>query len=102
MRIQTLAGVWLRKTRGRMERFSVASCMGGYHVYKARSRLVLAYLNERYWPRFLVVLLPCSLLCSLHHHTRGSLRKGILRIKGTVNRVQVAKKSCKSVAQSER
>ena len=72
--------VWLRETRGKMERFSVESCVGGYHVYKARTLLVLAYLNERYWPRFFVVLLPCSLLCSLrkflHQHTWDSLRKG--------------------------
>ena len=44
--------VWLRETRGKMERFSVKSCMGGYHVYKARTLLVLAYPNARYWPRF--------------------------------------------------
>ena len=31
--------VWLRKTRGKMERFSVESCVGGYHVYKARTPL---------------------------------------------------------------
>ena len=37
--------VWLRETRGKMERFSVESCMGGYHVYKARALYVLAYLN---------------------------------------------------------
>ena len=45
--------VWLRETRGKMERFkfSVESCVGGYHVYKARTPLLLAYLNERYWPR---------------------------------------------------
>ena len=48
-----------------MEHFSVESCVGGCHVYKAQIPLVLAYLNERYWPRFLVVLVPCSLLCSL-------------------------------------
>ena len=48
-----------------MECFSVESCLGGYHVYKAQTLLVLAYLNERYWPHFLVALLPCSLLCSL-------------------------------------
>ena len=29
-----------------MERFSVESCVGGYHVYKARTPLVLAYLYE--------------------------------------------------------
>ena len=85
---------WLRETRGKMERFSVESCVGGYHVYKARTPLVLAYLNERYWPRFFVVLLPCSLLCSLPPSTHV-LRKGTLRIKGTVNRVQAAKKSYK-------
>ena len=34
--------VWLRETRGKMERFSVESCVGGYHVYKARTPLVLA------------------------------------------------------------
>ena len=38
--------VWIRKTRGKMERFSVESCVGGYHVYKARTLLVLAYLHE--------------------------------------------------------
>ena len=38
--------VWTRKTRGKMERFSVESCVGGYHVYKARTPLVLAYLHE--------------------------------------------------------
>ena len=60
-----------------MERFSVASYVGGYHVYKARSPLVLAYLNERYWLRFLVVLLPCSLLCSLPPAPHaGQLEKG--------------------------
>ena len=39
--------VWLRENKGKMERFSVESCVGGYHVYKARTLLVLAYLNER-------------------------------------------------------
>ena len=38
--------VWIRETRGKMERFSVESCVGGYHVYKARTPLVLAYLHE--------------------------------------------------------
>ena len=38
--------VWIRETRGKMERFSVKSCVGGYHVYKARTPLVLAYLYE--------------------------------------------------------
>ena len=37
---------WLCETRGKMERFSVESCMGGYHVYKAQTLLVLAYLHE--------------------------------------------------------
>ena len=55
----------------------------------------LSWCSHRYWPRFLVVLLSCSLLCSLHHHTRDTLRKGTLRIKGTVNRAQVVKKSYK-------
>ena len=39
--------VWIRETRGgKMERFSVESCVGGYHVYKARTALVLAYLHK--------------------------------------------------------
>ena len=38
----------------------------------------------------------------LHHHTRDSLRIGIIRIKGTVNRAQVAKKSYKKRRRSER
>ena len=59
-----------------MERFGVKSCLGGYHVYKAQILLVLAYLNERYWPRFLVALLPCSLLCSLPSPHEGKLEKG--------------------------
>ena len=29
-----------------MERFSVESCVGSYHVYKARPPLVLKYLHE--------------------------------------------------------
>ena len=67
--------VWLRKTRGKMERFSVESCVGGYHVYKARTPLVLAYMNERYWSRS--CLLPCSLLCSLPPSLHvGQLEKG--------------------------
>ena len=88
--------VWLRETSGKMERFSVESCVGGYHVYKARTPLVLAYLNERYWPRFLSCF--CVVHFSVHffhHHTRDSLRKGTLRIKGTVNRAQVAKQNYK-------
>ena len=36
----------MREARGKMEHFSVESCMEGYHVYKARAPLVLAYLNE--------------------------------------------------------
>ena len=56
-----------------MERFSVESCVGGYHVYKAQTPLVLAYLNERYWPCVLVVLLPCSLPPS---PDAGQLEKG--------------------------
>ena len=59
-----------------MECFSVQSCLGGYHVYKAQTLLVLAYLNERYWPHFLVVLLPCSLLFSLPSPHEGKLEKG--------------------------
>ena len=38
--------VWIRETRGKMELFSVESCVGGYHIYKARTPLVLAYLHE--------------------------------------------------------
>ena len=38
--------VWIRKTRGKMERFSVESCVGGYHIYKARTQLVLTYLYK--------------------------------------------------------
>ena len=38
--------VWIRETRGKIERFSVEYCVGGYHVYKARTPLVLAYLHE--------------------------------------------------------
>ena len=50
--------------------------------------------DERYWHHFFVVLLPCSLLCSLPPSLNaGQLEKGTLRIKGTVNRAQVAKKS---------
>ena len=59
-----------------MEHFSVESFLGGYHVYKAQTLLVLAYPIERYWPRFLVVLLPCSLLCSLPSPHEGKLEKG--------------------------
>ena len=80
---------------------SVESCVGGYHVYEAQTPLVLAYLNERYWPHSCFCLVHFS-VHFLHHHTRDSLRIGIIRIKGTVNRAQVAKKSCKNVAQSER
>ena len=29
-----------------MEHFIVESCVGGYHVYKTRTLLVLAYLHE--------------------------------------------------------
>ena len=29
-----------------MERFSVESCVRGYHVYKAQTPLVLTYLHE--------------------------------------------------------
>ena len=58
-----------------MEHFSVESCVGGYHVYKAQTSLVHTYLNERYWPRFLVVLLPCSLPPSAHA-AAGQLEKG--------------------------
>ena len=76
------------------------SCVGGYNVYKARTPLVLAYLNERYWPRF---YWSCFCLVHfsvhfLHHHMRDSLTKWTLRIKGTVNRAQVAKKSYINVA----
>ena len=71
----SLERVWLRETRGKMERFSVESCVGGYHVYKARTPLVLAYLNQRYWSRS--CLLPCSLLCSLPPSPHvGQLEKG--------------------------
>ena len=80
--------VWLHETKGKMERFSVESCMGGYHVYKARTPLVLAY---RIGPMLCLVHFSVHFL---HHDTRDSLRKGTLRIKGTVNRAQVAKKSC--------
>ena len=59
-----------------MERFSVESYMGGYHVYKVRTPLVLTYLNERYWPCFLVMLLPCSLLCLLPPSHVGQFDKG--------------------------
>ena len=60
-----------------MERFSVESCVGGYHIYKPRTPLVLAYLNKRYWPRCSVVLLACSLLCSLPPSPHaGQLEKG--------------------------
>ena len=38
--------VWIRETRGKMERFSVESCVGGYHVYKAQTPLVLTHLYE--------------------------------------------------------
>ena len=69
--------IWLHETRGKMECFSVESCVGGYQVYNARTRLVLAYLNERYWPRVLIMLLPCSLLCSLPLSPHmGQLEKG--------------------------
>ena len=69
--------VWLRETRGKMECFSIESCVGGYHVYKARTPLGLSYLNERYWPRILAVLLPCSVLCSLPPSLHaGQLEKG--------------------------
>ena len=87
--------VLLCETKGRMEHFSVESYVGGYRVYKARTTLLLAYLNERYWPHFLVIFMPCSLLCSLpspHARQLESLRNGTLQIKGTVNRAQVAKK----------
>ena len=77
-----------------MERFSVESNVGGYHVYKARTPLVLAYLNERYWPRFLVVLLPCSLLCSLPPSTHvGQLEKGDPTDHRYCQQGQVVKKS---------
>ena len=90
--------VWAHETEGKMERFNVESCMGGYHIYKAQTLLVLAYLDERYWPRFGVVLVPCSLLCSLPPSPHAGLF-GILRIKGTVNMAQIAKKN---VARSKR
>ena len=94
-RSQTLTRkVWLHETRAKMERFSVKSCVGGYHVYKAQTPLVLACLNERYCPRSCFWLVHFS-VHFLHHHTQDSLRKGTLQIKGTVNRAQVAKKTYK-------
>ena len=49
----SLEGVWFREARGKLECFSVESCVGGYRVYKTQTPLVLAYLNERYWSHFL-------------------------------------------------
>ena len=70
--------VWLRETRGKMERFSLESCVGGYHVYKGQTPLVLAYLNENYWPRswlcFCLVLLLSSLSPSPHAGRKGTLQ----------------------------
>ena len=73
-----------------MERFSVESCVGGYHVYKPRTPLVLTYLNKRYLAPFFgrASALFTSLFTS-YITTRGT---GTLRIKSTVNRAQVAKK----------
>ena len=73
----SLERVWLHETIGKMEHFSAKTCVGGYRFYKTCTPLVFAYLNERYWPSFLVVLLPCSLSVHfLHHHTWGLLEKG--------------------------
>ena len=86
--------LWLHETRGKMEHFSLESCMGGYHVYKGKTLLGLAYLNENYWPRFLVVFLPCfTSLFTFSITTRRT--EGDPTDRGTVNRAQVVKKSNK-------
>ena len=70
-----------------------------------RSPLVLAYLNERYWPRFLVVLLSLVHFSVhfLHHHTRDKLEKGDPTDQGYCQQGTSSEKELsKNVAQSER
>ena len=88
-RSQTLARKSLatRDYRGKTERFSVESLRGRLPRLQSTNS-VGGRIPER------EVLAPFS-VHFLHHHTRDSLRKGTLRIKGTVNRAQVAKNSYK-------
>ena len=94
--------VWLHETRGKIERFSVKSCMGRYHVYKAQTLLwgrlpclqstnsIGACIPEQqvlatfFWSCFSHVHFSVHFL---HHHMWDSFRKG------TVNRAQVAIKN---------